>query len=106
MNTQTYKEKIAWHEITKRPLTDDERAKLEEIGVQADEMPRYKFDCLMPCNGAEILVATNNGVMTDECYIPLNLSGDEPALRELEGFDNVIAWANMPQYKGGWVPCR
>jgi len=87
-----YEEKIIWHEITKRPPTKEEDEEFERIWGEACA---YVFDCEMPEDGQEILVATKWGVDTDICSVCNGI--------DLEGKDieDVLAWAAMPKYKGG-----
>lgn len=87
----TYEEIITWYKVKTRPLTEEEKREcIEQFGYEF----RYMFDCEMPDDGDEILIATESGVDTDVCGI------DEGYY--LEGYNewkNVIAWAEMPKYK-------
>lgn len=97
-----YEEKIIWHEITTRPLTEEEKAEYAERGYADYEIPEYIFSCEMPDDGQEILVATSWGVSQDLCMSDRDEYGDK--LFELEehgDWDGVKAWADMPKYKGG-----
>lgn len=89
-----YEEKIIWHEVTTRQPTEEELEYYSEIyGYE----PKYVFDCIMPEDGQEILIATKWGVDKDICAIDDYGYG-------LEGFgdwDDVLAWAEMPKYKAG-----
>lgn len=84
---------VEWHEVTKRPLTQEEKAYYEEIGNGVEET----FDCEMPDDGQEILVATSWGVDTDICYS----DGCEFWLDNLGNLDGVLAWAEIPTYRKG-----
>lgn len=97
-----YEEKIIWHEITTRPLTNDEKAEYAERGCADYEIPEYMFSCEMPEDGQEILIATNWGVSLDVCVV--DYDDVENSATHLEGhddWDGVKAWAAMPKYKGG-----
>ena len=63
----TYEEKIMWHEIITRPPTEEELEGFKEI--YAVDIP-YLFDCTMPDDEQEILIATKWGVDTE--YIEMN----------------------------------
>lgn len=96
-----YEEKIIWHEITTRLLTEEERAEYAELGYAYYEIPEYMFSCEMPKDRQEILVATSWGVSQDVCVIDYD---EYDSLFELEtrgDWDGVKAWADMPKYKGG-----
>ena len=89
---------IKWHEVTTRPLNDEEKEYYADMEMEGIE---YIFDCEMPEDGQEILVATKWGTDKDVCCndcdygIGLEGRGD---------WDGVIAWAEMPTYakrKGG-----
>ena len=85
----TYEEKIIWHEVIKRPPTEEEKEAF-------DCEPEYILDCVMPDDEQEILIVTKWGVDTDICGI------DEGYYLENRGdWDDVIAWAEMPKYKAG-----
>ena len=64
-----FEEKIIWHEITTRPLTNEEKAEYSEKGYSDYEIPEYMFSCEMPKDGQDILIATNWGVSQDLCMI-------------------------------------
>lgn len=83
---------IEWHKVTTRPLTEEEIAYYEEIAIEAEEI----FDCEMPDDGQEILIATKWGVDKDICC------SDPDYGIGLEGrgdWDGVLAWAEMPKYE-------
>lgn len=89
----TYEEKIIWHEISIRPLTEEEIEEYEEKRVHEI---CYMIDGVLPDDGQEILVVTKYGVGTDVCGI------DEGYYLENRGdWDDVMAWAEMPKYKAG-----
>lgn len=95
-------EKIIWHEITTRPLTEEEKSEYAERGYADYEIPEYVFSGEMPKDGQNILIATIFGVSQDMCMSDRDEYGDE--LFELEehgDWDGVKAWADMPKYKGG-----
>lgn len=84
----TYKETITWHEVKTRPLTDEEKEEYAEFE------PEYMFDCPLPDDGEEILVATKFGVDIDACGI------DEGCYLVNRGdWEDVLAWAKLPRYK-------
>lgn len=85
---------IKWHEITTRPPTEEEK---EEFLERYDCDPAYMFDCEMPDDGQEILVATKWGTDADICAIDDYGYG----LERCGDWDNVLAWADMPKYKAG-----
>ena len=88
----TYEEIITWYKVKIRPLTEEEkREDIEQFGYEFN----YMFDCKMPNDGDEILVATKYGVDTDVCRI------DKGYYLEWYSWKNVIAWAEMPKYKTG-----
>ena len=86
---------IQWHKVTTRPLTEEEQEYYAEEGM---EDISYIFDCEMPDDGEEILIATKYGVDKDVCcdggYYGIGLEGHDD-------WDGVIAWAKMPEYKEG-----
>lgn len=97
-----YEEKIIWHEITTRPLTEEEISEYAERGYADYETPEYMFSCEMPEDGQEILIATNWGVSLDVFVVDCDNVGN--SVYWLEGhcdWDGVKAWADMPKYKGG-----
>ena len=60
-------EPVLWHKLNERPLTDAEKAEFSEHGYSDFEIPEYMFDCPMPNDEQEILVATEWGVDKDVC---------------------------------------
>lgn len=97
-----YEEKIIWHEITIRPLTEEEKAEYTELGYADYEIPEYMFSCEMPKDRQEILIALTSCVHQDCCMIDDSSAlGNEYALESLGDWDGVKAWAAMPKYKGG-----
>lgn len=97
-----YEEKIIWHEITTRPLTEEEKSEYAERGYADYEIPEYMFSGEMPEDGQDILIATSWGVSQDMCMRESDEVGNN--LFELEehgDWDGVKAWAAMPKYKGG-----
>lgn len=95
-----FEEKIVWHEITERPLTNDEKVEYAERGYADYEIPEYMFSCEMPEDGQEILVATSWGVSQDLCMIDCDECNNLFELETRGDWDGVKAWADMPKYKG------
>lgn len=86
-----FEEKIIWHEIVKRPPTEEEAEEFERIwGISCAYL-----ECAMPGDGEEVLVAVKYGVDKDICC------RDNGIYFEQYDIDDVIAWAAMPKYKGG-----
>lgn len=97
-----YEEKIIWHEITTRPLTEEEKSEYAERGYADYEIPEYVFSGEMPKDGQEILVATSWGVSQDLCMADCDDVGNNmSSLEDHDDWDGVKAWADMPKYKGG-----
>lgn len=90
-----FEEKIVWHEVTARALTDEEKAKFAEWC----EPPLYMIDGSMPEDGQEILIATKYGVEFDTNYIDCDAVGNLFYLDGRGDWDEVLAWAEMPKYK-------
>ena len=88
-----YIEKLVWNEVTTRPPTEEENDEFKRI---YDEDLCFVFDCLMPDDGQEILIATKYGIDRDVCFVD-----GGTYLEERGDWDDVIAWAEMPKYKGG-----
>lgn len=87
---------IHWHKITSRPLDDEEKEWYAEQGYEPLEMPEFIYDCEMPEDGQEILIATPWGTDKDTC------SNDWEygiGLECHDDFDNVYAWAALPKYE-------
>lgn len=84
---------VEWYKVATRPLTDQEKEWYEE---HEEDAPEYVFDCEMPKDGEEILIATKWGVDKDICCndwdygIGLEGRGD---------WDGVLAWAEMPKHE-------
>lgn len=92
-------EPVLWHKLNERPLTDAEKAEFSEHGYSDFEIPEYMFDCPMPDDGQEILVATAWGVDKDVCCADTDDWGNHSFGLEGRGdWDGVIAWAEMPKY--------
>ena len=89
-----YEETIKWHEIITRPPTNEELEEFKEIYA---EDPDYVFDCIMPNDGQDILVASHWGVDIDTCVIDDYGYG----LERHDGWNGIDAWADMPKYKVG-----
>lgn len=102
MTTSMFEEKIIWHEITTRPLTEEEKSEYAELEYTYYEIPEYMFSCEMPKDRQEILVATSWGVPQDVCVIDYDACNNSLSELETRGdWDGVKAWADMPKYKGG-----
>ena len=97
-----FEEKIVWHEITTRPLTEEEKAEYAESGYDDYEIPEYLLSCEMPKDGQDILIATSWGVSQDLCMADCDEAGNNMYSLEDHGdWDGVEAWAAMPKYNGG-----
>ena len=96
-----FEEKIVWHEVATRPLTEEEKAEYAERGCADYAIPEYIFFCEMPKDGQEILVATSWGVSQDLCMIDCDECDNLFELETRGDWDGVKAWAAMPKYKGG-----
>lgn len=98
-----FEEKIIWHEIETRPLTDDEKAEYAKLGYADYEISsEYVFSCAMPEDGQKILIVTNWGVSQDMCMKQSGEIGNDLFwLEKHNDWDGVKAWAAMPKYKGG-----
>lgn len=83
---------IIWHKVTMRPTTDEEKAYYTEQGIEEAE---YIFDCIMPEDGQEILIATISGVHQDIAVDDYYGCG----LESTGDWDCVLAWTEMPQYE-------
>ena len=95
MTSNDFEEKIIWHEVITRPLTDEEK---EYYSENYDYVPNYVFNCNMPDDGDEILVVTKGGyVDTDICGVDV---GFDYYLESCD-WDRIEAWAEMPKYKRG-----
>lgn len=94
-----YIEQIVWHEVERRPLTDEEYAEYKtNDDYPWNIIPSYIFENEMPEDGQEILISTKLGTFSDVCSIDCENGNN---LYYLEGgdWDDVIAWAAMPRYK-------
>lgn len=87
---------VVWHKITTRPLNDDEKEWYAEQGYEPYEMPEFIYDCEMPEDGQEILIATPWGTDKDTCS---NDAEYGIGLECHDDFDNVYAWAELPKYE-------
>lgn len=94
-----YVEQIVWHEVKTRKLTDEEKAEYAERGYADYEVPQYMFDCEMPSDGQEILVATEWGVAPDVCSVDCDECNNLIGLENRGDWEAVLAWAEMPKYK-------
>lgn len=88
-----------WTEVKYRSMTEEEIAKYEQYwGIIASEDEKKVFDCEMPNDNDEILVATQYGVSQDTCcYDPDEGYG----LEERGDWEGVLAWMPLPTYEGG-----
>lgn len=87
-----------WRVITKRPMTDEERADSEErLGCDIEDEDAVIF-CNLPEDGKEVLVCTWYG----HIYIDTLYSDYQGCYFEEAGdMEGVIAWMPLPQpYKG------
>ena len=88
---------IQWYKITTRPLDEEEKEWFAEQGYEPWEMPEFMYDCEMPEDGQEILIATPWGTDKDICS---NDAEYGIGLENHDDFDNVYAWAEMPEWRG------
>lgn len=94
-----FEEKILWHELKERPLTDEEKAKYAGEGYADYEAPEYTFDCQIPDDLQAILIVTRYGVALDTCWRWRDKCGFRHRLERRGDWDGVLAWADMPKYK-------
>ena len=87
---------IQWYKITTRPLDEEEKEWFAENGYEPWEMPEFVYDCEMPEDGQEILIATPWGTDMDTCS---NCAEYGIGLECHDDFDNVYAWAELPKYE-------
>lgn len=95
-----YIETITWHEIAFRETTDEERAEYIEREYADYEIPNFMYNCPMPSDGEEILIATRWGMDKDVCCVVCDGLNDLFALEKHGDWDGVFAWAEIPKYKG------
>lgn len=95
-----YIETITWHEIAFRETTDEERAEYIERGYADYEIPNFMYTSQMPSDGDEILIATRRGVDTDVCCAVCDGLNNLFALEKHGDWDDVLAWTEIPKYKG------
>lgn len=88
-----FSETIVWHEVNIRRLTEEEIKEIDESEYY-DYIPDWIFDCKMPDDGEEILIATRWGVDKD-----VNGIDEGYYLENHDEWDDVKAWARMPKYK-------
>ena len=94
-----YKEEIIWHEISMRPLTEEEAKEYEEWFYGS--VPSCIMDCELPDeDGQEILVATKYGVDTDTYMMDSDDYYNSSYLDSGREWTEVFAWAEMPKYRG------
>lgn len=93
------KEIIEWHKVVTRPLTKKEIADYTKRGYQDYELPEYAFNCPLPDDGQEILVATKWGIYADICTYDCNDVDTLYGLERSGDWDDVLAWAAMPKYE-------
>ena len=99
ITTGEFVEPVLWHKLNERPLTDAEKSEFSEHGYSDFEIPEYMFDCPMPDDGQEILIATEWGVDKDVCCADTDDWGNQSFGLEGSGdWDDVIAWAEKPKY--------
>lgn len=99
ITTGEFVEPVLWHKLNERPLTDAEKSEFSEHGYSDFEIPEYMFDCPMPDDQQEILVATEWGVDKDVCCVDTDDWGNHSyGLEGCGDWDDVIAWAEKPKY--------
>jgi len=87
-------EVILWHEITKRPMTDEERIDAEErFGGPIDREDAYIYEPL-PSDGEEVLVC---GKYFEGVEVEVFLDDCDGVGFENYGVDEIKAWAEMPE---------
>lgn len=97
--TGDFVEPVLWHKLNERPLTDAEKSEFSEHGYLDFEIPEYMFDCPMPDDEQEILIATEWGVDKDVCRVDTDDWGNHSfGLEGCGDWDDVIAWAENPKY--------
>lgn len=85
---------IEWHKIKTRPLTEKEKEYYEN---NYEFVPEFIFDCEMPDDNQEILIATKYGTGIDTCYYDI-----EGSHLDCRGdWEDVLAWAELPKYEEG-----
>ena len=94
-------EKIVWHEVVTRPLTEEEIEGFAEWGLAKYEYPLYMFDCELPDDNREILVLGEGGyVWQDTCMLDDGCAGYNSYYLDNHGdWDDVVAWAYIPTGK-------
>lgn len=90
----TNEEKILWHKVKMRPATKEEIEYFKKNLDYFDDEEQEAFDCEMPDDREQILVATKYGVSTDTCIFDYGYG-----LEENGDWDGIIAWAKMPIYR-------
>ncbi len=99
ITTGVFVEPVLWHKLNERPLTDAEKSEFSEHGYLDFEIPEYMFDCPMPDDEQEILIATEWGVDKDVCRVDTDDWGNHSfGLEGCGDWDGVIAWAENPKY--------
>ena len=99
ITTGEFVEPVLWHKLNERPLTDAEKSEFSEHGYSDFEIPEYMFDCPMPDDEQEILIATEWGVDKDVCRVDTDDWGNHSyGLEGCGDWDDVIAWAEKPKY--------
>ena len=83
---------IEWHKIKTRPLTEEEKAEYVHI-----VMPDCIFDCEMPKDGQETLIATKYDTSIDIFHYDI----DGSYFEDHDDCEDVIAWAELPKYEEG-----
>ena len=94
-------EKIVWHEVVTRPLTEEEIEEFVEDGFAEYEYPLYMFSCELPDENREILVLGKSGdVSQDTCMLDDGYGGYNSYYLDNHGdWDDVVAWAYLPTGK-------
>ena len=87
-------EKIEWHKVKKRPMTEEEKQEYAEMDIYGDEIDGEIYEGIMPDDGQEILVKTRWGaVSTDIAYV----DGYYVGLESIGDWEDVEYWAEMPK---------
>lgn len=85
------KAKIEWIEIKFREPTEEERQESEDIyGVNCDKV----FDCLLPEDGEEVLLATSYGTTVIDTFYR-----DDGCYFENYDAEDIKAWAELPKFR-------
>ena len=89
---KTLEQQTEWIPIKLVPLSDEEM-KFCETEVGDGELIGFKFDCLLPEDGQEVLVSTNYGTVTVDTFC----KDYDGCHFELYSAESVIAWMPLPK---------